>query len=135
MSIAAENFRAAYERFLAGDPSSFLPFLDEAVVSHLPGRHLGGGTLHGRTEMLDRIRRAAGACAMPPRVELTHVVACAPFVVSFERITATRVGASLTQSLCVVWRFDGSRCVEIWAHFAHQSDCDDFWSGLTIGTG
>ena len=132
MSVAAAHFRAAYERFLSGDPSSFLPLLDERATYYLPGKHLGGGTLRGRAEVLDRIRRAALACAAPPRIELIQVLASGPFVVSFERIAATRVGATLEQSLCVVWRFEGGRCVEIWAHFANQSDCDDFWSGLTI---
>lgn len=132
MSVAAEHFRAAYERLLSGDASSFLPLLDEAVTYHLPGKHLGGGTLHGRAELLGRIRKAALACAAPPRVELTDVVVCGPFVVSFERIVATRLGATLAQPLCVVWRFEDGRCVEIWAHFANQSDCDSFWSGLTI---
>ena len=91
MSVSAQHFRAAYERFLSGDPSSFLPLLDEGVTYHLPGKHLGGGTLRGRAEVLDRIRRAALACAAPPRVELIQLLAAGPFVVSFERIaTALR---------------------------------------------
>jgi hypothetical protein len=63
------------------------------------------------------------------------VLASGPFVISVERIAATRVGATLAQALCVVWRFEGSRCVEIWAHFANQADCDGFWSGVTISAG
>jgi ketosteroid isomerase-like protein len=135
MSIAAAHFRTAYERFLSGEPSSFPLLLDEGVTYHLPGNHLGGGTLRGRAEVLDRIRGAALACTAPPRVELIQVLAPGPFVVSIERIAATRVGATLAQALCVVWRFEGGRCVEIWAHFANQADCDGFWSGLTISAG
>ena len=127
-----ERFRRTYERFLSGEPSELLAFLDERVTYHLPGKHLGGGALCGRVAILDRMRKAARACESPPRVELLHIAAHGPFIISFERVTASRLGRTLDQLASVVWLVEDGRCLEIWTHFADQAACDGFWRDLEV---
>jgi ketosteroid isomerase-like protein/catechol 2,3-dioxygenase-like lactoylglutathione lyase family enzyme len=121
--------RRAYEAFAAGDPGPMRDLLAPDVVYHLPGRHLGGGTLRGRDEVLARTLGAAGECEAPPRIELIEVAGAGAFVTSVERFAARRRGRALDQQVSVVWRFAGERCVELWSHFADQAACDAFWDG------
>jgi ketosteroid isomerase-like protein len=53
--------------------------------------------------------------------------AAGDLAVSLERLTARRRGRTLDQTVCVVWRLAGGRCVEMWSHFADQAACDRFW--------
>ena len=103
-------------------------FLAEEVLYHLPGKHLGGGTLRGRAAVLERTARAAASCESPPSISLIGVFAYGTFAVSVERVVAHRRGATLDQEVCVIWRIVGTRCVELWSHFADQDACDQFWS-------
>lgn len=127
-----ERLTRVYQRFAAGDLRPMLEFLDEAVIYHLPGRHLGGGTLRGRQGLFERTATAAAACDAPPHIDLLHVGAVGPLVVSLERITARRGTRVLDQTACVVWRVVDDRCVEMWSHFADQRACDEFWDGLAL---
>jgi HAD superfamily hydrolase (TIGR01509 family) len=119
--------RGAYDRFFAGDPRGLVDFLAEDAVYHLPGGHLGGGTLRGRAEILERTARAAASCEEPPAMRLLGVVGTADVLLSVERITASRRGRRLDQEVCVVWRIHDGRCVEMWGRFDDQPACDRFW--------
>jgi len=121
------RLRAAYDALAHGDVAPMQAFLDPAVVYHLPGRHLGGGTLRGRDAVFARLAAAAAWCDAPPAVEVVAVVAVAAFVVSLERLRARRAGRTLDADVSVVWRLAGGRCIEIWAHFADQPACDACW--------
>jgi ketosteroid isomerase-like protein len=125
----AARLRTVYQSFFAGDVGPMRDFLSEAVVYHLPGRHLGGGTLRGRDAVFRRTMEAAQTCDEPPRMQLLEVTAAGNFVVSIERCRARRAGRTLDQTVCVVWRVEDERCIEMWAHFADQAACDAFWSG------
>ena len=127
-----ERLTRVYEAFAAGDPRAMTEFLADDVTYHLPGRHLGGGTLRGRGALFDRIAIAAHECDTPPGIRLLHVTGVDPLVVSFEQVTARRRGRVLDQPACVVWRIADGRCVEVWSHFADQAACDTFWEGLCV---
>jgi HAD superfamily hydrolase (TIGR01509 family) len=127
---AVERLRDAYARLAAGDVRSIAAFLADDVVYHLPGRHLGGGTLRGREETLARMAKGGGACDSPPAMRLDAVVAAGDVLLSVERLSARRLGRVLDQDVCVVWRLAGGRCAEIWARFAAPLVCDRFWEGL-----
>ena len=127
-----ELLEPAYRSFLDGSPSGLLEILDDHAVYHLPGLHLGGGTLCGRNALLERLTAAAQACASPPRIELLSVVSEGALVVTLERFRAESPTDSLDQHVCVVWRFVGRRCAEIWAHFENQPACDAFWQGVAV---
>ncbi len=119
--------RRIYESFASGDPRPMAEFLADDVIYHLPGKHLGGGTLRGRVEVLERAAKGALDCDSPPRIDLVSVIAGHEFAVSVERFTARRRGRTLDQEACVVWRLAEGRCVEVWSHFSDQSACDLFW--------
>lgn len=123
------RLRGIYERFAAGDPRPMAEFLADDVIYHLPGKHLGGGTLHGRVAVLECAAKAALDCEPPPSIS---VIASAEFAVSLERFTARRRGRTLDQEVSVVWRItrDRGQCVEIWSHFANQGACDLFWQDV-----
>lgn len=123
----ASRLRNAYQSFFAGNPAPLSDFLDSAVMYHLPGNHLGGGTLRGREAIFRRTAEAARSCDEPPRLQLLEVTAAGDFVISVECMTARRAGKVLDQQVCVVWRMQNGRCVEMWAHFADQEACDAFW--------
>ncbi len=113
-SRSVVRLRDAYEAFAAGDPRGLDDLLAEDVIYHLPGRHLGGGTLRGRSEVFERTARAALSCDGPPAVRLRNVVGSGEHVLSIEQFVAKRHGRSVDQEVCVVWRMAGERCVEIW---------------------
>ena len=125
-----EGLRNAYERFIAGDPSAMAEVLAENVVYHLPGGHLGGGRLDGRAALVARLVASARWCDAPPEIELLEASGAGDFAVTVERFRARRGPLRLDQSVCVVWRMQGGRCVEIWSHFADQAACDRFWQGF-----
>ena len=121
-----------YENFASGDPRQMVEFLAEDVVYHLPGKHLGGGRLRGRAEVLERTTKAALACDSAPTITLLSVTCAAVFAVSLERFRARRRGRVLDQTVCVVWRIAEGHCIEIWSHFFDQSACDHFWEGAVV---
>src|ERR1700687_215793 len=81
-----------------------------------------------RTIFLGGIWVAARACDEPPQIQLLDIVGTGNFVVSIERFTARRGAKVLAQEVCVVWRMENDRCVEMWAHFSDQAACDAFWA-------
>ena len=129
----AERLRDAYRRFATGDAAAMAGLLAEGAVYHLPGRHLGGGTLIGRDAIFRRTVEAARWCAEAPAIELLAVTGAATFVTSIERLRARRGETRLDQTVTVVWRFEQAHCVELWAHFDDQAACDTFWRGFVPG--
>lgn len=119
--------RHAYECFLAGDPGPMAVLLADDVTYHLPGGHLGGGVLRGRQAVFQRMAEAAPRFDEPPRIQLHAVTSVGQFVVTLERFSARRAGNLLDQDVLVVWRMQGDRCAELWAHFSDQAACDAFW--------
>lgn len=128
-TATAQAFQEAYARFLGGDPAPLLERLAADVVYHLPGRHLGGGTLQGRDALFLRLADAARWFDQV-EIELCAGAAAGPFVVTIERMHARHGARVLDQEVCVVWRFVGSRCVEVRAVFADQAACDSFWKSF-----
>lgn len=130
--MAPENtsrLSRAYELFLSGDPTAFVELLAPDAVYHLPGLHLGGGTLNGRDAILRRAASSALSCDVAPEARLMSVSGSENFVASVERVAFRRAGRVLEQRVCVVWRFRDNQCIEIWSHFEDQAACDSFWSG------
>jgi beta-phosphoglucomutase-like phosphatase (HAD superfamily)/ketosteroid isomerase-like protein len=124
---AVVRLREAYEAFGAGDGRLLAQLLADDVTYHLPGRHLGGGILHGRTEVFERTARASRSCDGPPTIRLHGVGGYGEWVLSIERFAARRRGQAIDQDVCVVWRMVGAQCVEIWSRFSDQASCDRFW--------
>ncbi len=60
-------------------------------------------------------------------MELLRVVSVGDLIVTLERFRAEVPGATLDQHACVIWRFAGEYCAEIWSHFEDQPGCDEFW--------
>lgn len=130
--MATENaarLSRAYELFLAGEPNTLVDLLAPEAIYHLPGLHLGGGTLNGRDAIMARAMSAALSCDAPPETRLMSVSGIENFVTSVERAIFRRGGRVLEQRVCVVWRFRDNKCVEIWSHFEDQAECDSFWNG------
>jgi ketosteroid isomerase-like protein len=124
---AAAGVRVAYEAFASGDGHPLAELLADEVVYHLPGKHLGGGTLRGRADVFRRISDAASVLDVQPTIRLQNVVGFGEWVLSIERFTARRRGHVLDQEVCVMWRIVDARCVEMWARFSDQASCDRFW--------
>lgn len=124
---AAAQLRLAYEAFAAGDVRSLFELLAEEVVYHLPGQHLGGGTIRGRAEVFARMSAAARTLDEPATIRVEGVVGFGEWVLSTERLMARRGGRALDQEVCVVWRIVDGRCVEVWSRFCDQASCDRFW--------
>ena len=125
-----ERLRDAYRRFARGDAAGIFDLLDAGATYHLPGRHMGGGTLVGRDAIFRRLAQAGRWCTAAPEIDLLGVTGGGSFVTSVEYFRARRDPTRLDQIVAVVWRFEGERCVELWAHFARQAACDAFWCGF-----
>jgi HAD superfamily hydrolase (TIGR01509 family) len=121
------RLRAAYTSFATGDPGALVAIIADDASYHLPGRHLGGGTLRGRSQIVDRLADYARRCDDPPAIRLHGFAGAPDHLLSLERFTARRDGKTLDQDVAVVWRMEGDRCVEIWSRFADQTACDSFW--------
>ena len=124
---ALTSLRAAYEAFAGGDLRPLVALLADDAAYHLPGRHLGGGTLRGRAEILERLAATARSCDAPPTVRPYAFAGARDHLLSIERFSAHRHGRVLEQDVIVVWRIAEGRCVEIWSRFADQGSCDRFW--------
>ena len=123
----ARRFHEAYTLWFSGTPAPLLQMMADDVVYHLPGKHLGGGDLHGRDAIIARARSQASSFDEPARTEILDVIANDEFVVSFERFRAVRHGNALDQVICGVWRLQDGRVAELWTHFEDQATCDAFW--------
>lgn len=133
MPLSADHPNAAivrdvYTRWFEGAASPMMRLLAEDMVYHLPGRHLGGGDVHGVDELLRLGREYGGSYDEAPHSEILDVVADDQWVISMERHVAKRHGRMLDQVICGVWRIEGGRAVELWAHFEDQAACDAFWA-------
>ena len=96
--------------------------LSPDLIYHLPGRHMGGGTLRGLTALMARVIAVVKELDAPPKSQLLSVAGHAPFVFTVERFEARHGEASLDQLVCGVWRFESDLCSEAWSHFAGD-DC------------
>ena len=126
-SSAVARVQTAYEAFAAGHPRLLSELLAEDAVYHLPGRHLGGGTLRGRRALFERLTEALATLDFPPTIHVERVVGHGEWVLSTERFVARRNGRTLADDVCVVWRMAGERCAEMRARFSDQRACDRFW--------
>ena len=124
---AVTRLRAAYEAFAGGDARALITLLAADAVYHLPGRHLGGGRLDGRDEILRCLAAAVESCDARPTIRLHAFVAAGDHALSIERFHASRRGQILDQDVTVVWRMANGRCVEMWSRFPDQASCDRFW--------
>jgi uncharacterized protein len=109
--------RDVYTRWFEGVASPMLALLAEDVVYHLPGRHLGGGDIHGGEELLARGREYDSTYDTPPRSEILDVVTDDHWAITTERHRSRRLGHTIDQAVCGVWRIEGGRAVELWSHF------------------
>lgn len=125
-------FAAAYARFTAGDPTEMMQFLADDVLYHLPGKHLGGGIVRGKSALLTRIAKTASWFNRPPKVTLLKTFAAEEFIATVEHLLAQHRSIELDQTVLVVWRMHEDKCVEIWSHFSDQDFCDQFWSGFKL---
>ncbi len=120
--------RDVYTKWFEGVAAPMLALLVEDVVYHLPGRHLGGGDIHGTEELLARGREYGHTYDMPPRTQILDVVADDHWVITSERHRARRQGQTIDQAVCGVWRMKGGCVVELWSHFEDQAACDALWT-------
>jgi len=129
---SVSNLREAYDAFLRGEPARLLNVLAEGATYHLPGKHMGGGCLDGRRAIVHRASAAARACDEPPAVMILDARGDERIAITTERFSARRGRHALDQTVRVVWRFEASKCVEVWAHFDDQRACDAFWAGRPV---
>ena len=95
-SATMGELEAAYRQFLRGRPDDLVQLFADDVAYHLPGLHLGGGTLRGRHSVLERLMWAAETCSAPPQVELLRAISAGNLVVTLERFHAEVGGRSST---------------------------------------
>ena len=127
-----DKFQRAYRLWLQGDAAELSEMLSPDVVYHLPGKHMGGGSLRGVPALIARVTAVVRALDVPPKSELLSVSGYAPFAFTVERFQARRAEASLDQLVCGIWRFENYLCVEVWSHFADQKACDEFWEKTLV---
>ncbi len=122
----AVRIRDVYTKWFAGTASPMLQFLSEDVIYHLPGTHLGGGVVRGVDDLMRRAREHRVVFDEAPRNDVLSVAADDVFAVTLERLRAKRLGQTLDQTICGVWRIANGRAVELWSHFEDQAAYDAF---------
>ena len=134
IDLLPDEARATFKGHTVGEIVAIIEaragaLLSDEVVYHLPGKHLGGGTLQGRAALFNRIRQATSVLDERPSIRVQAVAGFGEWVLSVERFRARRGARILDQDVCVVWRVAGARCVEMWARCSDQALCDRFWLG------
>ena len=93
------GFETAYRRFIDGDPGAS-PFAANAVL-HVPGRSRVAGTFSGEEQIrayLQSLRELSGGTA---RIELENVSNSGPYLVAWQRLTASRDERTLDDLQCL----------------------------------
>jgi ketosteroid isomerase-like protein len=109
------------------DPTPLYDLHAENVVLHAPGRNPLGGGVRGRDNVYECLRRMADLSQGTFEAVSTSLSGNGDFVALLHRVTATRAGRRLDQTLAELWRFEGGKCVEVWAQFSDPVAWDEFW--------
>ena len=109
------------------DPAPLYDLHAEDVVLHAPGSSPLGGGIRGRTNVFSRLQQMAELSGGTFEAVSTALSGNGNFVALLHHVTATRGDKRLDQTLAELWRFEGNRCVEVWAQFSDQRAWDAFW--------
>ena len=109
------------------DPTPLFDLHAEDVVFRAPGTSPLGGVVRGRANVFARLKRMAELSGGTFEAVSTALSGNGDFVSLLHHVTATRGSKRLDQTLAELWRFEGNRCVEVWAQFSDQEAWDAFW--------
>jgi ketosteroid isomerase-like protein len=109
------------------DPAPLFELHAEDVVLHAPGTSPLGGCVRGRANVVSCMQRMAELSGGTFSAISTSLSGNGDFVALLHRVTATRNGKRLDQTLAELWRFENNRCVEVWAQFSDREAWDLFW--------
>lgn len=109
------------------DPAPLFELHAENVVLHAPGTSPLGGGVRGRENVFARLQRMAELSGGTFEAVSTVVSGNGDFVSLLHHVTARRGEKRLDQTLAELWRFEGNRCVEVWAQFSDPNAWDAFW--------
>lgn len=125
---AASAFEDRYRRFLAGDERGPSVFGTDAVL-HVPGRSRVAGTYSGDEQIRSYLRSLGELSGGTVRIDLEDVSDHGPYVVAWQRLTASREGRTLDDQQCLRVLVRNGKAGEAWLYPADLQAHDEFWGG------
>ena len=120
-------FERGYQRFLAGDPGASV-FASDAVL-HVPGQSRVAGTFSGEDRIRAYLRSLSELSGGTIRIDLESVSNSGPYLVAWQRLTASRDGRTLEDQQCLRALMRKGRVQEAWLYPSDLGAHDEFWGG------
>ena len=121
--------RRGYEAFVAGDMATLRDLIAADATHHVPGSHPLSGDFKGREEILSMYSRLMEATGGTMRVELRDVMVDGRgHAVATHHVDAQRMGRTLDQMGCIVFRVVGDRVTDLDECVQDISVSDQFWA-------
>lgn len=121
------DFETRYRRFLAGDPGASV-FASDSVL-HVPGRSRVAGSFSGEDEIRGYLRSLDELSGGTVRIDLDGVSSSGPYLVAWQRLTASRDGKTLDDQQCLRVLMREGRAREAWLYPSDLRAHDGFWGG------
>jgi ketosteroid isomerase-like protein len=119
--------RQAYEAQSRGDLETYLRFLSDDIVFHIPGRSRIAGDYVGRDEVRRHFRQLKELTGGTFRTGVHDVVANDDHAVALINAHGRRGDRSADLPRVHVWHVRGGNLAELWLHPTDQYTFDDFW--------
>jgi ketosteroid isomerase-like protein len=111
-----ERLERGLRAFAARDLAALRELFHEDVLWHYGGSSCLAGDYHGLDEVFELFARRAALSHESYRLEVKQAIANDDFVTVIGRTRAKREDASYEDSIVLVYRIEGERVVEAWAH-------------------
>jgi hypothetical protein len=121
------DFESEYRQFLAGDPDASV-FASDAVL-HVQGRSRVAGSFSGEDQIRAYLRQLHELSGGTVRIELEGVSNSGPYLVAWQRLTASRDGKTLEDQQCLRVLMKKGRAQEAWLYPSDLRAHDEFWGG------
>jgi ketosteroid isomerase-like protein len=122
-----ELIRKGYESFAVGDMAALSELLADDIIWHTPGRNQLAGTLHGKEELFDYLKKFVELTGGTFKLEIHTVLADDEHVVVLARATGEREGRTLDDNGVQVFHAKNGKITEQWLYPGDVYAGDEFW--------
>jgi uncharacterized protein len=119
--------RKGYESFAVGDMAALSDLFADDIIWHAPGRNQLAGTLRGKEELFDYLKKFVELTGGTFKLEIHTVLADDEHVVVLARATGEREGRTLDDNGVQVFHVKNGKITEQWLYPGDVYAGDEFW--------